>query len=336
MVVNNTSHVKLSNVELVRTALLEHADTRIGFSGRTGLSLATCATILNEMVATGEAILADELTTSGGRPAQVYRYNPHFAHIASVFVTNEAGRNRVVCATSTGTGETLFPRTTLPSAIEYETVESTIAELLDQDPLIKAVGIGVPGVVHRGVIGQGDIPSLRGVPLADRIQCRFGVTVIVENDMNATAYGYYHAHSRELDSLAVVILPKGNGPGTGIIVDGKILRGHSGFAGEVHYLPENYNPLFQATGDQATFLGALAKMVAAVVALVNPQRILLTGELVKAGMIEPLTRALQGIIPPEHCPELVFQENCSEEYLAGLRLKAHESLRYQYRLTTQE
>ena len=127
----------------------------------------------------------------------------------------------------------------LPTAIDDKTIEASIAEILKIDPLIRAVGIGVPGIVHRGIVSRCDIRALQGVPLVERVQNRFGLATIVENDMNITAYGYYQKHAQELDSLAVVILPKGNGPGTGIIVDGKILRGHSGFPGEVHYLRKN-------------------------------------------------------------------------------------------------
>jgi predicted NBD/HSP70 family sugar kinase len=335
MVVNNTSHVKLSNIELVRTALLERKDTKARLSERTGLSPATCSTIVKKMVESAEAIPAGEAAASGGRPAQVYRYNPHYAHVLGIYATNEAGVDRVVSATFTSTGEPLQREEIRPPLIDPEIMESAIEEHLGRDPLIKAVGIGVPAIVHGGIIGRGDILRLQGIPLAERVRARFGVAAVVENDMNVTAYGYYQEHARELDSLAAVMLPRGNGPGTGIVVDGKILRGHGGFAGEVHFLPENYNPLFQEPEDEPAFVHALARMLATITALVDPQRILLTGELVKPAMMEPLASACRQVIPPEHCPELVHQADCSREYLEGLRLKAHESLRYQYRLISQ-
>jgi predicted NBD/HSP70 family sugar kinase len=336
MIVNNTTHVKRSNAELVRTGLLERDDTKVGLSARTGLSLATCSTIVNGMVADGEALPTGEAASSGGRPARMYRYNPDFAHVLGISAANEGGVNRVACAVFTSTGGLRESRTLMPARITPGTLESAVARFLERDPLIKAVGVGVPAIVRGGVIGRGDIPSLRDVALADRLHARFGVTVVVENDTNATAYGYYQRHARELDSLAVVMVPRGNGPGTGIVVDGRILRGHSGFAGEVHYLPENYNPQLQDAADGAAFTRALARMLATVAALVDPQRILLTGELVRPAMMEPLARACRDVIPPEHCPELVLQEDCVGEYLEGLRLRAHESLRYQYRLAPKD
>ena len=77
-------------------------------------------------------------------------------------------------------------------------------------------------------------------------------------------------------------------------------------------------------------------MLATIVALVDPQRIVLTGGLLNAGKLESLNRICLEVIPPEHCPELLFQEDCRSEYLEGLRMKAQESLRYQYRLTSKQ
>ncbi len=327
-----TAHVKALNTESVRSALLEGEDTKIGLSRRTGLSFATCATIIRELVEGGEVLPGEEVSATGGRPAQLYRYNPHHAHILGLYVSNEGEINEIACATSTSTGETITRETFAPGVIDYEAIEKVIAEALERDGRIKAIGIGVPGIVSRGVVGSCDIEPLRGLPLAERLQGRFGLATVLENDMNLAAYGYYQRHAQEIDSLVMVILPRGNGPGTGIIVDGKIVRGHSGFAGEVHMLPEGYNALFQSAEEEA-LMGPLSRMLATIIVMVNPERILLTGRLLRGGMIEPLDRMCRELIPTEHCPELIYQEDCSAEYLEGLSLKAHEALRYHHQIT---
>ena len=332
--INDSRQVKLSNTELLRAAILEKEDTKVGLSGRTGLSVATCSTIIRSMLASGEVLPSDGLSSTGGRPAQVYRYNPHYAHILGLYVSNEAGINKIVCSTSTCTADTILKTSSSPTTLDYGAIEAALDELIRKDRLIKAVGIGVPGIVRDGRVASCDVGALQGLELKERIKKRFGVEAIVENDMNITAYGYYQKFSHLLDSLAVVVLPKGNGPGSGIIIGGKILRGHSGFAGEVHSLPDGYNALFQDPEDEGHFLAALARMLVTIIVMVNPQRILLTGELLNAGMIQPLSLICLGMMPSEHCPELLFQEDCSDEYLDGLRMKAHESLRYHYRLTS--
>ena len=67
---------------------------------------------------------------------------------------------------------------------------------------------------------------------------KFGKHVVIENDMNLIAYGFYQAGEyEESTSIAVVSFFKDNWPGSGIIVDGHIIHGNTNFAGEVSYLP---------------------------------------------------------------------------------------------------
>lgn len=325
-ITKNTVQVKQNNVSMVRQALLLEGGTKLETARRTGLSVATCTTILNELVSRGEAVPLPDRESTGGRPAVRYVYNPDFAHLLSLYVDNGTGSNRLEYAMSTSTGSVLARRELLPHEIDTKVIEQTVGELAAGNVRLKAVGIGIPGIVHRGEIGRVDIASLRGVALAERISSRFGLEVVVENDVNMIAYGYYRLHLGEVDSVAVVMVPRGNGPGTGVVIDGRILSGHSGFAGEVHYLPHNYNPLFQSSRDEGTFITALARLLATIVALVNPQRIVLTGELVNKGMMPELAARCGEAIPAEHQPELVFRQDCSSEYLEGLRLRSQEHL----------
>ena len=322
----NTLQVKQNNVAMVRQALLLDGGTKLDMARRTGLSVATCTTILNELVSRTEAVPLPDRESTGGRPAVRYVYNPDFAHLLSLYVDNGAGANRLEYAMTTSTGTLIAHRATAPREIDAKAIEQTVSELAAGNARLRAVGVGIPGIVHRGKIGQSDLSSLQDVALAERISKRFGLEAVVENDVNMIAYGYYHQHHGEMDSVAVVMVPRGNGPGTGMVIDGRILSGHTGFAGEVHYLPHNYNPLFQSSRDKGAFVTALARLLATIVALVNPQRIVLTGELVSESMMPELTARCGEAIPAAHQPELVFRPDCSGEYLAGLRLRAQEHL----------
>ena len=98
--------------------------------------------------------------------------------------------------------------------------------LVDNHPQIRAVGIGVPGAVHQGIINVSDIPNLVNVPLADSIRERHGLEVIIENDMNLTVYGLYQEQEYEdEESIIVATFIEGSLPGAGIMIDGHIHRG---------------------------------------------------------------------------------------------------------------
>jgi predicted NBD/HSP70 family sugar kinase len=82
----------------------------------------------------------------------------------------------------------------------------------------------------------GTIGALDGVNLADLIEKEFGIYPNVENDINLVAVGEQSAgHGVGIDNFAV--LSVGSGLGSGIVLNGKLHRGHRGAAGEIFYVP---------------------------------------------------------------------------------------------------
>lgn len=109
---------------------------------------------------------------------------------------------------------------------------------------VKAIGIGVPGLVDpasRIPYDVVNIPSINETDLRGILEQRYHVAVKIENDANCFAWGeYYFGGGRSSSSL--VGLTIGTGLGTGIIADGKLLTGKHGGAGEfgmISYLGKN-------------------------------------------------------------------------------------------------
>ena len=103
---------------------------------------------------------------------------------------------------------------------------------------ISAVGIGAPGVANprTGVIEFApNLTDWVGVPLGARLEKAFGVPVIVENDVNAGAYGEATVGAAAGYRSMVGIFP-GTGIGGGIVLDGKLLRGAHNGAGEIGHV----------------------------------------------------------------------------------------------------
>ena len=87
------------------------------------------------------------------------------------------------------------------------------------------------------------MPEFDNYPVRDEIEKRLGAKVILENDANAAALGEkWMGAGRDVDDL--VLLTLGTGIGGGIIVDGRVLHGHLGMAGELGHLTvvPNGNP----------------------------------------------------------------------------------------------
>ncbi|MFW7413733.1 ROK family protein [Demequina sp. SO4-18] len=96
------------------------------------------------------------------------------------------------------------------------------------------VGIGIPGAVRGGVVEHALNLGVERLALADVLRDRWGVPVVVENDVNVAALGAWHLQREQGASIAY--LNVGTGLAAGLILDGRLWRGGRGAAGEIGYI----------------------------------------------------------------------------------------------------
>lgn len=329
-IVNNAIRVKQINVELVKTALKALTfGTKLTIANATGLSVATCGNILNELSERGEAIEADLEQSNGGRPARRFMYNANYSYIACIYVSNDGGVYKTIHVVTNLTGEIIEKNTAEVEIINYEVIDNLIEKLIYNYENIKAIGIGIPGIIHRGIIGAVDIEELADLPLATRLKDKYNLKVIVENDVNLIAYGFYKKQNYDEDkTIAVVNFPKDNGSGAGIIVEGHIIRGSTNFAGEVSYLPfdKSREEQIKQTNSVVDCFPLMTKTIGSIIAIINPETIVITGGLIWSNMQEDFSIACRKTIPPEHMPQIIIQEDMQEDYINGLVSITLESL----------
>lgn len=115
----------------------------------------------------------------------------------------------------------------------YEKMMIT-AQKAGKDLEILGFGIGAPmGNINKGTIEYpADLPWKGIIPLSDIFARHTSLPVIVTNDANAAAVGeMIYGGAREMKNYVVITL--GTGLGSGFVVDGKLIYGHDGFAGEI-------------------------------------------------------------------------------------------------------
>ncbi len=99
---------------------------------------------------------------------------------------------------------------------------------------ILGLGIGAPnGNFYKGTIEFAPNLHWKGVlPLAEMFAKKTGLTTKLTNDANAAAYAeHIYGAAKEMNNFLVVTL--GTGLGSGIVVNGNVLYGATGFAGEM-------------------------------------------------------------------------------------------------------
>lgn len=116
-----------------------------------------------------------------------------------------------------------------------------ISVQLHDNPHVKKVGIGLPGMINRErtvPIEITAIPELNLVPLVDILSNRMkGIEFHLENDANAAALGeFYFGEEKELDE-SYIFITLGTGVGGAAIINKKVFVGGRGNAMEPGHTP---------------------------------------------------------------------------------------------------
>src|SRR5438132_11551022 len=132
---------------------------------------------------------------------------------------------------------------------------SKLAELIrdfQKSTAIDAIGIGVPGLrsskTHE-IVTSPNIPCLKNVNLEQLVADQVHLKVVSENDANAGAYAEFVCGAGlGLQHLAYLTL--GTGLGSGLVLNGSLYTGTSGYGGEFGHTLINPNGRLCACGKQ--------------------------------------------------------------------------------------
>lgn len=106
----------------------------------------------------------------------------------------------------------------------------------DADGKIQGIGIGAPNAnYYDGTIKNAVNLPWPNLPLAQLVSEKFGIPVAVTNDANAAALGEMtYGAARGFKDFIMITL--GTGVGSGIVINGQVVYGHDGLAGELGHM----------------------------------------------------------------------------------------------------
>lgn len=234
------SDIRRMNAVSVLNQLRIHGSlSRAQIAARLGLTRATVSNIATDLLQ-ASLISETEYDAGGaGRPGLLLNLNPDCGSMIAVGV--DLDRISVVLA---NVGQAVLWRAELPivAGAPADVSLDGAADLVEQalelsaEKGLRCFGLCVAwaGLVNRadGQLAYGPTFGWEHVPLKASWESRFGVPVYVENEAHAGALGVYHlgpyAGTRNL-----IYLSLGVGLAAGVFVDGVLLRGNEGFAGQV-------------------------------------------------------------------------------------------------------
>lgn len=137
-----------------------------------------------------------------------------------------------------------FPRNSIlttdfpePESLVKAVSERLLKEAYQNSLKIKGIGIGAPnGNYHNGNIEFAPNLKWKGVVrLSSMFERYFNVTARLTNDANAAALGeMLYGNAKGIKDFIFITL--GTGVGSGIVVNGEMVYGHDGLAGEIGHV----------------------------------------------------------------------------------------------------
>jgi glucokinase len=138
--------------------------------------------------------------------------------------------------------QTLATDRAVPAVTMVERIGSAILQLIDEAGMergqIAGIGIGAPGPLDakNGVLTcPPNLPGWANVPLAEMVKRKCSLPVFLENDANAAALGEKWMGAAR-DTGNFIYLTISTGIGAGLFLDGKLVSGFRGNAGDVGHI----------------------------------------------------------------------------------------------------
>jgi glucokinase-like ROK family protein len=228
---------------VIGTLTLLGVTSRAELARRTGLARSTISSIVAELEREGLVVPYEDNgqagATGSGRPPSLIALNPSARLAAGI----DFGKRHLAVAVADLSHTVLSERRReMPDdyaaeegfAAAAELTERAFEELGADRERVLAVGMGLPGPVHRrGTLGSATIlPGWAGVRAADEMSRRLGLPVQVENDANLGALAEY-LWGAGVGCSSLAYLKVATGIGAGLVIDGALFRGAGGTAGEI-------------------------------------------------------------------------------------------------------
>lgn len=139
------------------------------------------------------------------------------------------------------------------AALVIDECRALLADAAASSAPPSAVGVTVPGIYHadRGTVWAPNIPEWDDYPLRDELCATLGAEMRVVIDSDRAAYILGETwHGSAAGARDAIFLAVGTGIGAGILVDGRVLRGHSDIAGAIGWLALDrpYQPKYTSCG----------------------------------------------------------------------------------------
>ena len=206
--------------------------------------------------------------------------------------------------------------------ITIRDIFDVIDTLLVVCPEVEIIGISIPGILIDGYLSGGAIPGFDDCDLMGLLKERYSQKILLENDVNSAAAGYY-ASTDEYDSLTCVFKTQNRGEensigaGAGTIINGELICGVNNLAGEVKYLPLNFSDdVNELNCTPEGCLELMAKMFVCIISIISPQALISFCVLLTDA--DEIKKEMTKYIPEKYIPPIIIEPDMIDYTLIGI------------------
>lgn len=339
--------LKWYNSDMIGQLILEKGPiSKPELAQLTNLSLPTVNKIVDALVADGVVVEHAVQTGSGvGRKAMTYIVDGSSGSLLIIYYLDGKWIGASVNILGSILSRMEIPVMPGKTADYLTDVYELVDLLLGETEKVKAIGIGIPGVVLTSgeIVSIPSFPPWEGINLQSILEDRYHLPVFVENDVKLMTIGYYTKNMKALDNIVFFYI--GSGIGAGVIINGQLYKGNSSFAGEFGYMLSESdsseaqpkcsggsleNCLMELRAHLQTdpdneqyreaFYTQIGKVLINCATVVNPEAIVLYGKELDEQAIAFLQKEISRYLP-QHCiPEIKLTKNSSYGISGLIRL----------------
>lgn len=240
--------------------------SRASIAKQTGLSKQTVSDVMRDLEADGWVQEVGRTSGHVGRTAVNYELVPDAAYILSVDLGGTKVRVAICNLACEISAEEVAPTVVAGGQAVVDQIASLCWKAVDHKKIprarIRLAVVGVPGAPDRTtgrVLLAPNIPNFDTMDVAGALEKALGFGVILENDVNLAVVGEnWLGEGQGIDNLAYLAV--GTGIGSGLMVNGNLVRGATHAAGELGFLPFGADPF----EEESLRSGAFERVVASV------------------------------------------------------------------------
>lgn len=226
---------------IIKKLYFNKAMSCAGLSELFDKSIPSIAKAVNELMHEGFVVEDGYAPSSGGRRPLMYSVKSNAMYILAIALDQLTARIQLFDLLNNAVADMLTFELKLlnnPDALAklVEQINNYIKNSSIPKEKIAGIGIGMPGFINVTEGINYTYLDANGQSLTAYLTAKTGITTYIDNDSSLIALAEQKFGIAKSQN-EVMVINLGWGIGLGMIVNGKLFRGHNGFAGELSHIP---------------------------------------------------------------------------------------------------